>query len=153
MFKEAVERCSDELWLDKTHINAFWQVAYHSLFYVHMYLQPKLEGFKPWAGHQTKVQYQNGIAGPSKKGSDLPLIPEPYSRAQVLAFLATCEGMIDGVLDSFDLLEPNSGFPWYSCGKLEHQIISIRHLQHHTAQLGDRLRGAYGSGLSWLGHE
>jgi hypothetical protein len=70
----------------------------------------------------------------------------------VLAFWAVCDGMVDQATDSFDLLDPKSGFPWYTCTKLEHQIISIRHLQHHTAQLGDRLRAAGGSGLSWLGH-
>ena len=152
MLKEAVDRCDEDLWYNQTHVNAFWQVAYHALFYVHMYLQPDLKSFKPWAEHQTQVQYQNGIAGPPKEGSPLPLIPEPYSKAQVQTFLALCDSMVDGALDGFDLLEPNSGFPWYTCSKLEHQIISIRHLQHHTAQLGDRLRGAGSTGLTWLGH-
>lgn len=152
MFKEAVDRCPEGMWLETNPVNAFWQVAYHTLFYTHMYLQPNLASFKPWAEHQSKVQYQNGFPGPAKEGSPLPLIPEPYSKAQVLAFLTICVGMVDEAIDSFDLLEPQSGFPWYSCTKLEHQIISIRHLQHHTAQLGDRLRQAGGSGLSWLGH-
>jgi hypothetical protein len=152
MFKEAIDRCPDDLWYNTPHANAFWQTAYHTLFYVHMYLQPNLESFKPWAEHQTKVQYQNGFPGPAKEGSKLPLIPEPYSKDQVLRFLAICQSMVDPALDSFDLLDPQSGFPWYSCSKLEHQIISIRHLQHHTAQLGDRLREGVGSGLSWLGH-
>ncbi len=152
MFKEAIEKCPDELWLDNQSINAFWQVAYHALFYVHMYLQPDLESFKPWAEHQSKVQYQNGFAGPANEGNQLPLIPEPYSKAQVLKFLSICNNMVDAALDSFDLLESKSGFPWYTCTKLEHQIISIRHLQHHAAQLGDRLRNANGVGLTWWGH-
>ena len=152
MLREALERCPDDQWLDTSHVNAFWQVAYHALFYVHMYLQPNLDSFKPWAEHQTDVQYQNGFPGPPKQGSNLPLIPKPYSKAQVMTFLSICDGMVDTALDSFDLLEPKSGFPWYSCSKLEHQIISIRHLQHHTAQLGDRLRGSVGNGLSWTGH-
>jgi hypothetical protein len=152
MLKEALDRCPDELWLKPTTTTAFWQVAYHALFYVHMYLQPNLDSFQPWAEHQTDVQYQNGFPGPPKAGSKLPLIPEPYTKTQVLAFWAVCDGMVDQAVDSFDLLDPKSGFPWYTCTKLEHQIISIRHLQHHTAQLGDRLRAAGGSGLSWLGH-
>lgn len=152
MFKEAIDKCSDELWLDNTHVNAFWQVAYHTLFYVHMYLQPNLESFKPWAENQSNVQYQNGFAGPPKAGSKLLLIPKPYTKKQVMTFLALCDGMVDGAIDKFDLLEPQSGFPWYTCTKLEHQMISIRHLQHHTAQLGERLRAANGAGLTWLGH-
>lgn len=152
MLKEALDRCPDDLWLKPTAANAFWQVSYHALFYVHMYLQPNLDSFQPWAEHQTDVQYQNGFPGLPKAGSKLPLIPDPYTKTQVLAFWAVCDGMVDQAIDTFDLLDPKSGFPWYTCTKLEHQIISIRHLQHHTAQLGDRLRGAGGSGLSWLGH-
>jgi hypothetical protein len=152
MLKEALERCPDDLWLDATPTNAFWQVAYHALFYVHMYLQPDLDAFQPWAQHQVDVQYQNGFPGPPKAGSKLPLIPEPYSKAQVMAFWTVCDGMVDKAVDTFDLLDPKSGFPWYTCTKLEHQIISIRHLQHHTAQLGDRLRSSSGAGLTWLGH-
>jgi hypothetical protein len=152
MLGEAVDKCPDELWLESSHVNAFWQVAYHALFYVHMYLQPNLESFKPWEENQLNVQYQNGFAGPPKAGSHLPLIPEPYTKTQVLVFLTLCDGMVDKAIDSFDLLEPKSGFPWYTCTKLEHQVISIRHLQHHTAQLGERLRAANGVGLTWLGH-
>jgi hypothetical protein len=152
MLSEAIERCPEELWLDTNSVNAFWQVAYHALFYVHMYLQPNLEAFTPWAEHQTDVQYQNGFPGPAKAGSKLPLIPSPYSKTQVQTFIGICDAMVDAAIDNFDLLEPKSGFPWYTCSKLEHQIISIRHLQHHTAQLGDRLRAAGGVGLTWLGH-
>ncbi len=152
MFKEAVNRCPDELWLETSHVNAFWQVAYHTLHYVHMYLQPNLKSFQPWAEHQANVQYPNSFAGPSKAGSNLPLIPEPYTKTQVLKLLTVCDDLVDTAIDSFDLLDKQSGFPWYTCTKLEHQIISIRHLQHHTAQLGDRLRGVTGSGLEWLGH-
>ena len=152
MLLEAVNKCPDELWLDTTSVNAFWQVAYHALYYVHMYLQPNLESFQPWEQNQKNVQFQNGFPGAPRAGSNLPLIPEPYTKAQLLEFLALCNGMVNSAIDTFDLLEKKSGFPWYTCTKLEHQIISIRHLQHHTAQLGDRLRGAGEEGLTWLGH-
>jgi hypothetical protein len=36
--------------------------------------------------------------------------------------------------------------------KLEHQLVSIRHLQHHTAQLADRVRTRVGIGIDWVGH-
>lgn len=152
MFQEALERCDESLWFDTKAVNAYWQVAYHALFYVHMYLQPDLKSFQAWEGHQKDVQYANGIAGTPKKDSPLPLLPTPYTKAQVQAFLDTCQSMVDPFIDSVDLANPKSGFPWYSCSKLEHQIISIRHLQHHTAQLGDKLRNAGSTGLEWQGH-
>jgi hypothetical protein len=36
-------------------------------------------------------------------------------------------------------------------GKLEHQFINIRHIQHHAAQLADRLRVAKNVGVAWVG--
>jgi hypothetical protein len=98
-----------------------------------MYRQANLESFKLRHGHQTSVQYQNGVAGPARQDSNLPLIPEPYSIAQALRNSSICDNMADAATDSFDLNDPNSGFTWYSCSKFEHQIISVRHLQHHAA--------------------
>jgi hypothetical protein len=152
MLQAALERCPDSAWQDGKHTNDFWQIAYHALHYVHMYLQPDLASFKPWHGHQREVQYQAAFAGSAKQNSSLPLLPTPYSKAQVLELWAICNSMVDEYIDTTDLFSDKSGFPWYTCGKLEHAIISIRHLQHHTAQLSDRLREVDGAGLEWLGH-
>jgi hypothetical protein len=35
--------------------------------------------------------------------------------------------------------------------KLEHQLVNLRHIQHHTGQLADRLRQAADRGLRWVG--
>jgi len=32
-----------------------------------------------------------------------------------------------------DLSAPQCGFPWYKMPTLEHQIVNIRHIQHHAA--------------------
>jgi predicted kinase len=38
--KQAIEKCPDALWNDPADKNRFWHVAYHALFYTHLYLQP-----------------------------------------------------------------------------------------------------------------
>ncbi len=43
---------------------------------------------------------------------------------------------------ALDLTAATSGFSWYPVSKLEHQLISLRHLQHHTAHLIGRVRDA-----------
>jgi len=35
--------------------------------------------------------------------------------------------------------------------KLEHQLVNLRHAQHHAAQLADRLRAAVDLGTRWVG--
>jgi hypothetical protein len=34
---------------------------------------------------------------------------------------------------------------------LEHQIVNIRHIQHHAASLGSRLRRSAGIAINWVG--
>ncbi|HEU4797982.1 MAG TPA: hypothetical protein VFT63_03585, partial [bacterium] len=57
--------------------------------------------------------------------------------------------MVDDAVDALDLNNPQSGFSWYKVPKMEHQIINIRHIQYHQAQLADRLRVATGAGVGW----
>ena len=113
MLREAIELCPDDLWLDDAPRNAFWRVAYHALFFVHLYLLDRPEDFVPWEGHQGDVQHPDGIAGPPDPASDLPVGPEPYSKSQVLTYWSICDSMVDERLESMDLQSPTSGFYWY----------------------------------------
>ena len=151
MLRQTVEQCPEPLWLGKEHINAFWQIAYHTLFFTHLYLQPNEAAFRPWRDHQAGVQHPDGLTGRADPNSNLPLIPEPYSRAQVLAYWSLCDGMVDDAVDAMDLRSRQSGFSWYEVSKLEHQMINIRHIQHGAAQLADRLRSALNIGTQWVG--
>jgi hypothetical protein len=54
-------------------------------------------------------------------------------------------------VDRLDLTAPTSGFSWYRMSKLEHQLLNLRHIQHHTGQLADRLRRETNKGIAWVG--
>jgi len=151
MLRQTIGLCPDETWSGNEHLNSFWQIAYHTLFFAHLYMQPNEEAFRPWEHHQTEVQYPDGIAGPPDPNSPLPLVPKPYTKAGVLAYWSVCDQMVDDAIDALDLHSPESGFSWYRVSKLEHQIINIRHIQHGAAQLADRLRSAAGVGIDWVG--
>jgi hypothetical protein len=151
MLGETIERCPDDIWASSDHLNAFWQVAYHTLFFTHLYIQPNEAAFRPWEQHQSDVQCPDCIPGPADPDSNLPLIPEPYTREQVMAYWRFCDGMVDDAVDALDLLSAESGFSWYPIPKLEHQIVNIRHIQHGAAQLADRLRSAADIGIKWAG--
>ena len=153
MLRETLERCPDDIWSSSEHLNSFWQVAYHTLFFAHLYLAPNLEAFRHWEHHQKEVQHEDGLSGPPDPNSTLPLIPEPYTRADVLAYWKFCDDLVDGAVEALNLHDPSSGFSWYKVSKFEHQIISIRHIQHHTAQLVDRLRSAADVGIKWVGDQ
>src|SRR5688572_8382125 len=129
MLREAIEQCPEELWYSDTPTNAFWQVAYHALFFTHLYLQPNEQAFRPWKQHQSNCQHPDGIPGPADPNSPLPLIPNPYTKAQVLEYWHFCAEMVDSAVDALDLSSQDSGFYWYPISKLEHQIVNIRHIQ------------------------
>jgi hypothetical protein len=151
MLRQAIEKCPEGLWYRQDQVNAFWQTAYHTLFFAHLYLQPNEAAFKPWIGHQGQVQYEDCVAGPNDPKSKLPLLPEPYTQEQVLEYWRVCNDMVDDAVDAFDPLSPDSGFHWYKVSKLEHQIINIRHIQLGASQLAARLRAGLNIGVPWVG--
>lgn len=152
MLRDAIERCPEDLWESHDYPNAFWQIAYHSVFFGHLYLFRNVTSFRPWPQHQGKVQHEDGLAGPSDPKSSLPLLPTPYSKAEVLEYWSLCDSMVDSAVNALDLQSPDCGFHWYkNTSKLEHQFISIRHIQHHAAQLADRLRSKADAGTRWIG--
>ena len=147
MLRQAVERCPADPWTDGTSTNPFWHIAYHAVFFTHLYLQPDEKAFRPWAKHREEYQFLGPLPWPPHK---MPNIGEPYTQAEVLEYLDACEAMVPSV-DQLDLMAPECGFWWYKISKLEHQIVNIRHLQHHAAQLADRLRNAADIGVDWVG--
>ena len=135
MLREAVERCPADEWSNADHKNAFWQVAYHTLFFTHLYLQRDEAAFQRWAQH---------------RGDDDGIEGDPYTQAQVLEYWSFCDRIVDDAVDALDLDSAESGFSWYRMSKLEHQLVNLRHIQHHGAQLADRLRSAADIGIKWV---
>jgi hypothetical protein len=147
MLEQAIELCPDDLWIGGD-TNKFWHVAYHALFVTHMYLQQNEAAFRPWESHREDYQF----LGPSPRDPNRrPKIGDPYTKAQVMEYLGICKAMIDPAVDTLDLEAPESGFWWYKMSKLEHQLVNLRHLQHHTGQLADRIRRHCGVGVAWVG--
>ncbi|HMQ68353.1 MAG TPA: hypothetical protein PKA90_05170 [Ignavibacteria bacterium] len=151
MLGEAIEKCPDELWDNHEFKNRFWQLSYHTLFFTHLYLCKSNEDFIPWIKHQENNQNPDGMGGDPDPESKLPLIPDPYTREEVLEYWGYCKGIVDEFVDIMDLSDPESGFSWYPISKLEHQLVNIRHLQHGAAQLADRLRLKENIGIRWSG--
>lgn len=151
MLRHGIELCPASVWTGSEHTNAPWQIAYHTLFFTHLYVQIDEAAFRPWAKHRADNQYPDAIPGPADPDSRLPLLPEPYTKAEVMEYWRFCDDMIDGAVDAMDIHAPASGFSWYKVSKLEHQLINLRHIQHGAAQVADRVRAATGAGVDWVG--
>jgi hypothetical protein len=145
MLEQAIAACPDDLWIDAQFPNIFWRIVYHAQWFTHLYLHESMEKFVPWTGHRENYQHLGRLPRPPH---DLPKIGEPYGRKDLLDFLSFIRQEIERMLPSVELGAP-SGFGWLHFDKAELQIYNIRHLQHHTGQLVERLRSARGIGSEW----
>ena len=147
MLGKAIEICPEPLWLAGSgdSPNRTWHIAYHALFYTHFYLSKTDADFVAWPHHRTEYNYLGEV--PWKPGYR-PQIDQPYTQAELRAYLDFCHDEVDrqtAVLDP----EAPSGFSWLPFNKLELQFYSLRHLAHHTGQLTERLRSQAGLGVGW----
>jgi hypothetical protein len=130
MLKQAIIKCPPPLWDSPRDKNRFWFTAYHALYYAHLYLQPTRKDFVRWKGHGK------------------PATTAPLSKDEILQYLAHVEQQISRWIPVTDLTAA-SGFQELHVDKLELQIVSIRHIQHHTGELYERLGVRSNARLAW----
>ena len=127
MFEQVIVKCPETL----CNQDKFWQKAFHTLYYVHLYLQDVEADFQPWE----KQHEDEGI---------------PYTRDEILEYLSLAKEMVRKRLPQIDL-EAESGFYWLPFNKLELQFYNIRHIQQHTGELYERLGTRENIELDWVG--
>lgn len=140
MVRTAIESCPDELWNAGNGQRQFWRLAYHVLYFTHLYLEVREETFEPW------LKIPEGID--DWEAFDTRL--EPFTKAELLGYCDHLDGTVSAKLAVIDLDSPESGFNWYHIPKLDHQILNIRHVQEHAGQLRDRLL-EHGVDQDWVG--
>ena len=151
----ALEACPDALWRQfvghdpsvPSQGAEFWYVAYHSLFWLDLYLFGSEEGFAPPAPFTLEELDPAGI------------VPErPYTRDELRAYLASlrqkCRTTFETLTDE-RARQPLS-FPWMMDGEtfsyVEVQLYNMRHVQEHAAQLSLLLgqHGVPGDQMDWV---
>ncbi|MBM3328960.1 MAG: DinB family protein [Calditrichaeota bacterium] len=148
MLRRAVETCPEELWDAPAYYNRFWRVAYHVLFYTDLYLSAEEASFRPWRGHIQDYQFLDSFPWPA---DGKPREGEPYPRDAILEYIDYMDKGMSDRIQSIDLASVVSGFDWLPFGKGELVLYNLRHLQHHTGQLIERIRQTTGCGVDWVG--
>jgi len=148
MLEAAVRACPMRHWTDPSYHNAFWHIAYHALFYTHLYVQRDEASFVPWPNHRGESQFLGPLPWPPHRP---PRVGAPYSREEILEYAALVHIEVETRLLEADLDAAESGFAWLPFGKLELLLYTLRHVQHHAGQLIDRVRNDAGVGVEWVG--
>lgn len=147
MLREAIHRCPDDLWFSTSRPDPFCLVACNAAFFTRYFLHPNQDAFRPWPG-----VYAAPAPSPDGHRPHTPVnvaLHQSDSREEVLAYVDHVIASLDDALAAVDLTATSSGFHWPRMSKLEHQLATLRRLQHHTARLIDRLSDATGECIPW----
>jgi len=130
MLNQCIAACPPEHWEEKIASGTFRWVAYHTLFYVDLYLSPSEGAFQRREFHQR---------GGDERGVGLN---DGLEQGEALAYVEICrQKMLAAIAsETSESLARPSGFSWYPISRGELHINNIRHIQHHTGALYAYLR-------------
>ena len=147
MLDDAISACPERLWsavlwedLEDPRYGQFWFVAYHTLFWLDLYLHGA-----------TETGTSEGFAPPPPfiRGG----LPErPYTKGEVLSYLEQCRQKCHAVIQELTDEKANEicKFAWMEPTFVELQLYSMRHVQEHAAQL-NLVLGQHGvTGQDWV---
>ena len=137
MLRETIEVCPDDLWTERDTPRSYWRIAYHTLFYTHWYLERTSTDFERWEFDREHAA--STWADPWTPDNRPAHAYPPYTKGQILDYLGLVDALVDSKVDAIDLDSPESGFHWYPMSKFEHQLVNLKHIQHHVGQLAELL--------------
>jgi hypothetical protein len=147
----AVVRCPESSWNERVAAWKFCQVAFHTVFFADVYLQPSddVAALKRQAFHvEHKADFRD-----YEELEDREQVLF-YEKPFVLSYLQNVRGKAREIIgrESADVLAGPSGFHRRNCSRAELHVYNIRHIQHHAAQLILRLRLDTDVDVPWVGH-
>ncbi len=110
--------------------STFRQIAYHTLFFVDLYLSPAESAFQ-----LRELHHRGGDESGTAPSVGLP-------KDETLSYVAICRQKAVETLASEapESLQRESGFSWLPFSRGELHLYNIRHVQHHTGQMSAYLR-------------
>lgn len=141
MLENAIRSCPEEVWLDDLRPTPYWYLAFHTLFWLDLYLSGSSEGFRPPQPFTLDEMMPDGES-PTK----------PYSQAEILAYLEhgrrKCFRVVDELTEA--RARQRCRFGWGEASFAELLIYNLRHVQHGAAQLNLMLRQSIDMAPSWV---
>jgi hypothetical protein len=149
MLENALRACPDELWTAELWSNSsqpaglsqFWYIAFHTLFWLDLYLTGSVEGFTP------PIPFTLDELDPAG------LLPErPYTKEELLIYLEhgrqKCKTTLGALTD--ERARRRCRFSWGELSFTELLLDNIRHVQEHGAQLSMFLGQKIGWAPGWV---
>ncbi|MDN3548860.1 DinB family protein [Mucilaginibacter aquaedulcis] len=144
MLRNVVVSCPEILWDNTDNDIAFWQLVYHTLYFTDLYLADNAHRFVRWSRHRQDYQKLGRLP------ADRTKLTQPiYTKNDLLGYISEIDQLLIHQVKEEGFKGP-SGFEWLVMNKLESHLYNIRHLQHHTGQLIERLHQFGVHGIPWI---
>jgi hypothetical protein len=131
MLDNAIVACPPKVWGDRPGPHEFWYLAFHTLFFLDLYLSESEKGFLPPPPFTLDELDERGL-----------LPDRVYAKEELLAYLAHGRGKCRTTIAAMtpEQLSLRCGFDWLDLTVGEMLLYNMRHVQHHAAQLNLLLR-------------
>jgi hypothetical protein len=141
MIENAIRACPEPLWGDRSQRPEFWYVAFHTLFFLDLYLSDSDVGFTPPPPFTLDEMDERGI-----------LPDRVYTKEELLEYLLygreKCRTAIAAMTE--EKANRRCGFDWLDISGAEILLYNMRHIQHHAGQLNLILRQKVDSVPRWV---
>jgi DinB superfamily len=148
MLDHCIRECPPEHWEGKIANRTFRWVAYHTLFWVDVYLSP---------GDEEDLVLRDLHSRGGDERNDELLSPG-LEKEECLAYVTLCRQELLKTLgaETAASLQAPCGFHYRKISRGELYLYSLRHVQHHVGQLSAYLRRVYlrlaeADRLPWVG--
>ncbi len=141
MLANAVSACPDDLWHRDKEFQDFWYIAYHTTFWLDFYLTPSPDDFTPLAPFGLYELDPEGI------------LPERvYTQHEISSYIEHGKQKCETVLGAFTAHTAELPYHFGSIDMTFGELLlyNMRHVQHHTGQLGLLLRQNIDSAPAWI---
>jgi uncharacterized damage-inducible protein DinB len=141
MLQNAIEACPEAVWGDRSQTPEFWYTAFHTLFFIDLYLSESEVGFRPPPPFTLDEMDERGL-----------LPDRVYTKGELLAYLAhgreKCRQTIAAMTE--ERAHQRCGFSWLDISVAESLLYNMRHVQHHAGQLNTLLRQRVNAAPRWV---
>jgi uncharacterized damage-inducible protein DinB len=149
MLDNAMNACRDESWSDpstrpewvRRNVVGFWHVAYHTLFFLDLQLAGSAEGWAP------PPPFDLSELDPAGR------LPErPYTKDELRTYLRHCREKCRATIMTLTEEKACERCQWGSLDLSFGELLlhSMRHVQHHAAQLNLLLRKPTDPAPGWI---
>ena len=142
-----IDRCSESYWNMRIGNFSFSHVAFHALLFTDLYLSDNEQECRAQSFHLENSTFFNDYD--ELRADSTETTPDKPAIQRYLQFCRNKAGEVVAA-ETDESLHAKAGFEWLDCTRAELHLYNIRHLQHHAAHLGLRLRAEANQDIPWV---